>query len=348
MPFSEENQRRGHSEKKSNKKHWFNYLWISLAILLILAMLCARYYFFHDQDKLTNTKVINTQSNKTVVNPENDKKEQYATKEEIKQAIDNLNKKLSYLSVSIPDDKQRVFLVNENGKSEDSKSTQYIISIQDKHIGKVSIFDAKQYVMNLWSEKQKSKEPLKLCEAIDKTLKANDEILKALQDMDIKGSLSLALWGVVNIGVEFKPPEIAQIELVAILRTVLRLKAKKVEVLIKGYADGQTYPWDEPLFPSDSPYHYTSINVYVPLDENRLNWLEYRRKESPLPIPKDYTNEQLPDLRAQFVKEELINRTLRHCEDNAETEVHILKGQSYKSNKIYEPDRKVEIFLNVY
>jgi hypothetical protein len=326
MAFNKKNRYRRRSEEKSDKARQSYKL---LIVTLALAVFFTAFGFYFFKGKFTGAE-----------------NKQYATKQEIRQVVDKLNNKLDYLSISIPDDLHRVSLLNENGKSEDSIPTQYVISVQDKYVGKVSIFNAKEYVMNLWSEKHKGNEPLKLCEAIDKTLKADDKIFKAIQDSDVKMSLSVALWGVVNPGVEFKLPEIAQIELAGVLRELLSIKAKKVEVLIKGYADGQSGPWKKNLLAF--PHHYNSINVYQPFKPELINWLEYNREESPLSIPETYTNEELPDLRAQFVKHELIESSLRHCEGNTETEVHILKGQSDKTSKIYEPDRKVEIFINLY
>jgi hypothetical protein len=51
------------------------------------------------------------------------------------------------------------------------------------------------------------------------------------------------------------------------------------------------------------------------------------------------------------VKEDFVDRFLRHCGTSAETEVHILKGQADKTSgpeAIHPEDRKVQIFLNIY
>ena len=50
----------------------------------------------------------------------------------------------------------------------------------------------------------------------------------------MKAKLSLALWGVVDVGVEFTPPNAWEVEMAAALRRMLGIRAKKVEVLIKG------------------------------------------------------------------------------------------------------------------
>jgi hypothetical protein len=270
----------------------------------------------------------------------------YASKEEIAQVTNELNRKFKYLSISTPDPRSTVALVNKNGKSEgDAPMAQYVISIQDKYVGEVSVFDEKRYVMNVLGDPQKVKDASNVCGSIEKVLEANDEILKVLQDAQIRSQISLALWG-IDVGVEFTPPKVVQVEIAAALRKVFGIRAKKVEVLIKGYADGQRGPWNEGLLAH--PYHYDSVVVYPPLEPERLNWFEFIKQETTLPIKENYTNEKLPDLRARFVKEEFVDRFLKHCGSNAETEVHILKGQADKTTAIHPEDRKVQIFVNIY
>jgi hypothetical protein len=275
----------------------------------------------------------------------------YASKEEIEQVANELNKKFKYLSISTPDPRSTVALVNKNGKSEgDAPVAQYVISIQDKYVGEVSVFDEKQYVMkNVLGDPQKVKDASNICGSIHKVLEANDEILKVLQDAQIRSQISLTLWGIVDVGVEFTPPKVVQVEIAAALRRTFGLRAKKVEVLIKGYADGQLGPWKEKL--RAHPYRYDSVTVYPPFEPERLNWFEFIRQETTLPIQENYTNEELPDLRARFVKEDFVDRLLKHCGSSSETEVHILKGQADKTTgpeAIRPEDRKVQIFINIY
>lgn len=274
----------------------------------------------------------------------------YASKEEIAQVANELNRKFKYLSISTTDPRSTVALVNKNGKSEgDAPVAQYVISIQDKYVGEVSVFDEKQYVMNILGDPQRVKDASSICGSIDKVLEANDEILKVLQDAQIRSQISLTLWGIIDVGVEFSPPKVVQVEIAAALRKIFGLRAKKVEVLIKGYADGQLGPWKEKL--RAHPYRYDSVTVYPPFEPERLNWFEFIRQETTLHIEENYTNEELPDLRSRFVKEEFADRFLKHCGSSAETEVHILKGQADKTTgpkAIHPEDRKTQIFINIY
>jgi hypothetical protein len=272
----------------------------------------------------------------------------YDSKEEIQRVADELNSKLTYVAVSTPDPRSRLALVNSVGKPEGAAPKELlVVAIQDKYLGKVSVFDAKQYTMphNL-GDTEKIPEAANLCAAIDAALKANDPILKAIQDTKIRVPVSVSLWGVAGAGVEISPPEAVQIEIAAVLRRVFQIKAKKIEVLIKGFADGQSGPWKAQLMAK--PYDYNTVDVYMPLEPERQNWFQFIRKESTISIPKDYTNEYLPDLRARYVKEEFVDRFLTQCDHTAETEVHILKGQADNSTRISIPDRKAQIFINIY
>jgi hypothetical protein len=271
--------------------------------------------------------------------------EVHVKKEEVKHVIDQLNQKLTYLTIT-EIGKNSLALVNADGTTGEDPVAQYVVSIQDKYVGQVSIFRAKEYVMA-------GSDPLKLdpnlrdlCGTIDKTLEQQDTILTTLQDSDIRANLSLSLWGFFNAGIEFGPPKAVLIELAAILRRIVGLKAKKVEILVRGYADGQRGPWTAHLLPG--PYNYKIVNVYLPAETNRLNSFKYIKAEVSLPIQEDYSNAELPELRARFVKEEFIDRFLEDCNGTTKVEVHILKGYADNSNVIYEPDRKTEIFINVY
>jgi hypothetical protein len=326
MSFTKRNQ---HRIVPTTKQRWaqgqagWKFLtWLSIALVAFLtALLGLGYYLVKDKTSDTNER---------------------ASKEEIEQVVSDLNGRFTYATIS----KSSIALVDENGKSlGDERTAQYVVSIQDKYIGEVSIFEAKQYVMSILGDSLKVKDAASICDAIDKTLRENDPILTALQDAQIKAQVSLALWGVVEVGVEFTPSKVWLIEIAAAIRRVLGIKAKKIEVLIKGYADGQLGPWKERLHPN---YYYDTIHAYVPLEPNRLNRFEFVRKEVPKRVQEYYGNNDLPDLRARFVKEEFIGIFMKHCRSKAETEVHILEGQADLTNVIEPPNRKVQIFINLY
>ena len=207
------------------------------------------------------------------------------------------------------------------------------------------MFKAKEYVM--------SSDPLRidptvrdLCGTIDKTLDEQDEILKVLQDTQIKLNLSMSLWGVVDAGIELSPPKTILVELASILRAFAGLKAKKVEILVKGYADGQRGPWTALLL--REPYHYDVVDVYPRAEQDSIDSFQFIQIEKQKRIDNKYSNKDLPELRARFVQEKFISKFLESCPGNAETEIHILEGYADSSNVINEPDRKAQIFINIY
>jgi hypothetical protein len=167
-----------------------------------------------------------------------------------------------------------------------------------------------------------------------------------LQDTQIKLNLSMSLWGVVDAGIELSPPKMILVELASILRALAGLKAKKVEILVKGYADGQRGPFTASLL--REPYHYDVVTVYPRAEQDRIDSFQFIKIEKPKRIDDKYSNKDLPKLRARFVQENFISKFLDSCRGNAETESHILEGYADSSNVINEPDRKAQIFINIY
>jgi hypothetical protein len=185
-----------------------------------------------------------------------------------------------------------------------------------------------------------------ICRSIDKSLEGQDDILKALQDMQLKGSLSLSLFGVVDAGIESSPPKIFLVNLAALARALAGLPAKRVEVLVKGYADGQKGPWTKAL--RAAPYDYDVVNVYMRDEPDKIDSFNFIRSEQPVRIDDPYSNRHLPELRGRFVAENFIGKFLKGCEGSTETEVHILQGYARDSDVIREPERRVEVYVNVY
>lgn len=270
------------------------------------------------------------------------------TKDEVARKMEQLSAKLPYLlieNMSTEATGDFLSLVNKDGTPAEAPTAQYRVSVQNKYAGKVSIFNAKEYFMPSSPENMDSN-VRDLCGTIDKTLEGQDEILKVLQDLDLKASLSLSLWGVVDAGIEGSPSKAWLVQMAAFLRGVTGLPAKRVEVLVKGYADGQEGPWKKDLM--KEPYNYKVVNVYPRDGSDYRDSFDFIRSETPVTIPDLYSNEHLPELRARFVTENFIGKFLRRCKTPTETEVHILKGYADDSKNIREPDRRVEIFVNVY
>jgi hypothetical protein len=262
------------------------------------------------------------------------------TKEQADKVVDELKGRLTYLSVARTD--PALTLVNDGGATQEVPVAQYAITFQGDPVGEVGIFESEQYVIRIDDDPVKIRDVAKVCGAVDQMLEEKDEILRALKDSKVSYNLSLGFFG--TVGYEFTPPKKMLFELIATLRQLTGLKAKKVEVLIRGFADGQRRPWKRAL---REDYPFDTVSVYMPLEPQRLNWLEYVRKETPVPIDNPYANKDLPELRARFVKEELIDKVLAHCDSYAKPEVHILKGRADEEWPAASK-RKALFFVNVY
>jgi len=136
-------------------------------------------------------------------------------------------------------------------------------------------------------------------------------------------------------------------ELVYVIVQAYNLQPKKLDILIKGYADGQREPWEEYLQPI--PYHYTEINILEKLNPNLKNSTRYKNTVKRFFIPKKYKNHHLPNLRAQFIKSDILSYFLDQCREKlAELEynIFILNGDEYEY--MDEKQRKVQFFLHFY
>lgn len=262
------------------------------------------------------------------------------TEEQVEQTVSDLNRRLTYLAVVRTD--PAITFVNDVGAAQEKVVAQYAITFQGDPIGEVGIFKSEQYMIRIDDDPVKIRDVAKVCSAVDEMLEEKDEILRALKDSKVSYELSLGFFG--TGGYEFTPPKKMLFELIATLRQLTGLKAKKVEVLIRGFADGQKKPWSRPLY---KDYPFDTVNVYMPREAWRLNWLEYITKETPVSIDNPYTNKDLPELRARFVKEELIDKVLARCDSYAKPEVHILKGRADEEWPVVSK-RKALFFVNVY
>lgn len=184
-----------------------------------------------------------------------------------------------------------------------------------------------------------------LCSVVDKVFNREDKILEALRALKIKGEVSLPVRG-LSVGVDVDNLQAALVELLYALKRFHELKTKRVEVLVKGYADGWHGPWKRSLKPG--LYHYDKVFVYPAVKPGSLNPFEYYRRDEPIEIPAEYENKHLPDLRAQFVKKDLVEPFLRQCQSAKSGGVHVLKGYEFGRDVHDASKRKAQVFVNIY
>lgn len=118
----------------------------------------------------------------------------------------------------------------------------------------------------------------------------------------------------------------------------------KVEIFIQGYADGQATDWVRPLL--DGRYAYHAIDVYPPLASGSQEPAVFLQNPVTIKIPSTYENRNLPDLRAQFIKDAILDPFLKACV-NEQIPVKILKGYAFP-NPDNPLQRKVDVYINFY
>jgi hypothetical protein len=133
------------------------------------------------------------------------------------------------------------------------------------------------------------------------------------------------------------------VELVYTLMKVIQASGSCAEVLVRGYADGQNMKWQKALH---GKYNYQKIPVYHPYVPVSEHAFQYSATKEDYPVPKFYKNGHLPNLRAMFVKENIIIPTLSACNAMNKVQVSILDGHDFI--RLNPLERKVHVYLIVY
>jgi hypothetical protein len=102
--------------------------------------------------------------------------------------------------------------------------------------------------------------------------------------------------------------------------------------------------WSKYLKPGR--YAYREIPIYPKANFDSLNPYEYIRSTVIYQVPQSYTNRDLPNLRAMFVKEDLIDPFLSGCNTSQNVETHILEGHEFA--EIDQLKRKAQIYILLF
>lgn len=258
----------------------------------------------------------------------------YSTDQDIQDTANAISNRLSFISIQ----KGGIIL-----QGDEEPRAKYTLNINAKY-GDEYFFKIYEYWIQTGGNLNEIPTS-KICNTINEFFDRKDKILEALRELKIKGSLSFPLW-VVNAGVEVDNIQAVIVELLYALRRIYELKTKRVEIMIKGYADGTRGDWNRPLKPD--PYYFDHMLVYPPVHPDSLNPVEYFRTETPISIDRNYENRHLPDLRANFVKADLIEPFLKDCKDIKNKEIHILKGYEFSREIIDDSKRMAQVFINIY
>jgi hypothetical protein len=118
------------------------------------------------------------------------------------------------------------------------------------------------------------------------------------------------------------------LELLYLLDHSIRTLNRPLIIGVRGYADGQFGPWREPLTQA------TYKNIVV--SEANAPPLLYK-------IGAYYDNQDLPNLRAQFLKKSLLEPYIQQCHPERALEIQILNGEIY--DFIDRAKRKAEVYV---
>lgn len=211
-----------------------------------------------------------------------------------------------------------------------------------------SVYLFPKYEYTLTTGGQESKIPTSnICELMDAIYNRKDPILEALRDLKLNGKVSVPVWKVFGGDLEAGNVTPIVIETLYALRKFEELQTTHAEILVRGYADGQSLYWERSI---KADYPYDRISVYPQTTGNPDNPNVFVKQEEPLLVHDErnmYENKHLPDLRAHFVKEALVEPYFALCR-HLNPEAHVLKGFEFKELIKHPEERKVEVFILIY
>jgi len=159
-------------------------------------------------------------------------------------------------------------------------------------------------------------------------------------------SVNVGLGTVVTGGLSV--PVKTLMELLGLVHEVVELRVDHVEIAIKGYADGEMSPaWRRKIKPLPDEYH--AFPVLRASNEEKRNWLFYRMPEQRRTVSDPYTNDDLPDLRAEFLRREFVEQVVNHPENRNRDRcrVYVLHNTPLRDANKAE-FRKAQVYVMVY
>lgn len=256
---------------------------------------------------------------------------QQEIQEQVEKKIIEINSKLSFLQM-----KRAGEIIRIGGKE---PTLQYSIDFQDSISG-LHFFKKQKY------SELELKDPTRppsdeICRILDEIKVLENPILTSLKEININSGFSF----LDALTIEGNNLEKVLFEFIFALYEVQDIEANKIEILIRGYADNSNSGWKDPLLPS--PYEYKTITIkpVIPEDRDRHTYYAYQIKDSIQVIGNYFSNEKLPNLRAQYIKDEFISRQCPQKKKNIE--IIILEGKAFK-NRNNPHLRKVDVNINLY
>ena len=182
----------------------------------------------------------------------------------------------------------------------------------------------------------------KLADAIDQAYEKHTSFPQEVTaSFNIGGSA-----GILSGGVTLTAPINMVAEALGFIRGIAKLDVDRVEVAIKGYADGQMAPGWRPPVPSLPP-QFQRFQVVEPADKDEANPLFYGRIEQTREITYPYRNADLPDLRAQFIRVKFVDKVLPRLANGNRCRVYVLHNEPlHDANQAQW--RKAQVYVMVY
>jgi hypothetical protein len=260
--------------------------------------------------------------------------------------VENINKQLSFLKVDLsalrfcqpvqlpqysPYEQMRTSLV-QPVLAEQPKS-QFVISVKDNSLIPFYLFGATEYTLDTGGFRSTSAG--QICRYIDDCYDEKDPILDSLR----KGQAGIPRRGCLNVAAHD-----ATIELAYIIRKLSKLPCSRIEILIKGYADGQGSDWWRLVKPGRHAYH--DFLIYRKYKREESGYFEDLYYPAKYYVDEFYTNKDLPNLRAMFVKQDLIEPFLSQCNMSPTVSAYVIDGQEIPG--IDPLNRKVQIYILLF
>jgi len=250
--------------------------------------------------------------------------------------INKINKKLTYLEVVQSTD------IHINGEK---KSLRYKIKAKDEVSG-IYFFKLGKYDELELTDPTSFSNTIDFCNLFEELGTFDAPILKALLESDIKVNFPIA--SVFNV--EIANFENILFELLFSLYEMEKIKSDRIQILLRGYADMAQDSFKDSL--KKKPYDYRSIKMkpIAASDKSRKLPKNYELGDTTVIIGDEYNNLELTYLRAHFIKDDILDRTIGagDCQNIAvKPEIIVLEGKEFKDIK-NKKLRKVDVYVNFY
>lgn len=252
---------------------------------------------------------------------------------EFEERVDEINNQLTYAEIK----PQNTMEIEGISSMTTNDANLYEVCLTDAFLAKTHLFEMYKYTFNLSDDTTHKNDPIPLCAFIDTLIANKDEKIEALMSR-YNMNIGFSLFGCKLSG------NVGQ-AIADIVGAVGRLTRDfKIDIYIRGSADGYTSEWSRPISDYKKIYQYHSIDYLKPAIEDTDNPLLYTRDIGTQTIGDFYTNNDLPNLRAKFIKEDIIGQIMYKCSRNIR-HVYILKGIETSHNVKNENMRNAQIFI---